>query len=313
MPNESLLKPKRIVVIGAGEVGSTTAYTLLLRNRADEIVLIDVAKDKALGDALDMSHGIPFVGGVKVWAGTYADCATADLIIITAGTAQHPGETRQDLLGRNSSIISQIVKEVTTYNHTGILLMATNPVDVLTYLAWKVSGWDASKVIGSGTLLDSARFRYLIGTKLSVDPRSVHAHIVGEHGDTELPVWSRANITGVPIDISAEERELIFQQTKQAAYQIIEAKGYTSYAIALALDRICTAILSNEHAVLSVSSLLQDYHGISDVYLGVPCVIGRSGIERVIDLGPSNEELQMLQRSAKALRERIDWVMDTIR
>jgi L-lactate dehydrogenase len=313
MPNESLLKPKRIVVIGAGEVGSTTAYTLLLRNRADEIVLIDVAKDKALGDALDMSHGIPFVGGVKVWAGTYADCATADLIIITAGTAQRPGETRQDLLGRNSSIISQIVKEVTTYNHTGILLMATNPVDVLTYLAWKVSGWDASKVIGSGTLLDSARFRYLIGTKLSVDPRSVHAHIVGEHGDTELPVWSRANITGVPIDINAEERELIFQQTKQAAYQIIEAKGYTSYAIALALDRICTAILSNEHAVLSVSSLLQDYHGISDVYLGVPCVIGRSGIERVIDLGPSNEELQMLQQSAKALRERIDWVMDTIR
>ena len=307
-----LSKPKRIAVIGAGEVGSTTAYTLFLRKRAEEIVLIDIAKKKALGDALDMSHGLPFVGGVKVWAGEYSDCADADIIIVTAGAAQRPGETRQDLLGRNASIIQQIVLEIVAHNQRGIILMATNPVDVLSYLAWKTSGWESSRVIGSGTLLDSARFRYLIGNELGVDPRSVHAHIVGEHGDTELPVWSRANITGVPIEFSSEAKQSIYEQTKQAAYQIIEAKGYTSYAIALALDRICAAILSDEHAVLNVSTLLTDYHGISDTYLGVPCVVGRSGVERVIDLGPSESEFALLQASAKALKTRIDWAMNAI-
>ncbi len=312
MSTEFRSKPKRIVVIGAGAVGSTTAYTLFLRKRAEEIVLIDVAKQKALGDALDMSHGLPFVGGIKLWAGEYPDCAEADIIIVTAGAAQRPGETRQDLLEKNSHIIQGIIKEVVAHNQHGIILMATNPVDVLSYLAWKTSGWESHRVIGSGTLLDSARFRYLIGNELGVDPRSVHAHIVGEHGDTELPVWSRANITGVPIELDAQEQASIFEQTKLAAYQIIEAKGYTSYAIALALDRICAAILSDEHTVLNVSALLDDYHGISDTYLGVPCVIGRSGIERIIDLGPSASELELLRASANALKQRIDWAMKAI-
>ncbi|MEI6950402.1 L-lactate dehydrogenase [Paraflavisolibacter sp. H34] len=302
----SSTKKTRIVIIGVGAVGSTTAYTLLLRGRMDELVLIDANKEKAMGDALDMSHGLPFLGKVKVWAGTYEDCREADIIIITAGAAQKQGESRIDLLRRNVGIFESITKEVLAYNNHGILLIASNPVDVMSYFTYRKSGWPAHRVIGSGTLLDSARFRYLIGEKLKVDARSVHAHIVGEHGDSELPLWSLANIAGTRLSLSEAEQEEIFTNTRDAAYQIIDAKGATFYAIALALDRICTAILRNESAVLNVSTLLRNYHGISDVYLGVPCIIDRNGVREVLPLDLTDKENELLHKSAHKLKSVIE-------
>lgn len=299
----STQKKRRIVVIGVGAVGSTTAYTLLLRNRMDELVLIDANKEKAVGDALDMNHGLPFLSRTRVWAGDYSDCADADIIIITAGAAQKTGESRIDLLKRNVSIYESITDEVLKYNKDGILLIASNPVDVMSYFTWKKSGWPVNRVIGSGTLLDSARFRYLIGQKLHIDPRSVHAHIVGEHGDSELPLWSLANIAGTDLTLSDEDKEEVFGNTKNAAYQIIKAKGATYYAIALALDRICTAILDNESAVLNVSTLLTNYHGVSDVYLGVPCIVDESGIRETLPLTINDKEKELLQASASKLKE----------
>jgi L-lactate dehydrogenase len=308
MAMQSTTKNTRIVVIGAGAVGSTTAYTLLLRERMDELVLIDANKGKAIGDALDMNHGLPFVGRARVWAGTYEDCKEADIIIITAGAAQKPGETRTDLLKRNVSIYQSITDEVLKYNTDGILLIASNPVDIMAYFTWKKSGWPINRVIGSGTLLDSARFRYLIGEKLHIDSRSVHAHIIGEHGDSELPLWSLANIAGTEITLNDQDKEEIFSNTKNAAYQIIEAKGATYYAIALALDRICTAILRNEAAVLNVSTLLKDYHGVSDVYLGVPCIVDRTGVRNILPLDISESERELLHKSASKLKDIIESV-----
>jgi len=296
------LKRSRIVVIGVGAVGATTAYTLLLRRRVDELVLIDANKKKAIGDALDMNHGMPFLGNTKVWPGDYEDCAEADIIIITAGAAQKPGETRIDLLKRNVSIFESITDEVLKYNTDGIILIASNPVDVMSYFTWKKSGWPVQRVIGSGTLLDSARFRYLISEKLQIDPRSVHAHIIGEHGDSELPLWSLANIAGTDIILSEEDKQNIFAHTRDAAYEIIEAKGATYYAIALALDRICTAILRNEAAVLNVSTYLEHYHGVSDVFLGVPCIIDRTGVREVLKLNINDEEKKLLYKSADKLK-----------
>lgn len=301
-------KRTRIVIIGVGAVGSTTAYTLLLRERMDELVLIDANKQKATGDALDMNHGLAFLGKAKVWAGDYEDCAGADIIVITAGVAQKPGESRIDLLKRNVAIFETITNEILKYNKEGILLIASNPVDVMSYFTWKKSGWPAARVIGSGTLLDTARFRYLIGDKLTIDPRSVHAHIIGEHGDSELPVWSLANLAGSEIVMSEKDKEEIFLNTRDAAYRIIEAKGATYYAIALALDRICTAILKNEAAVLNVSTLLTDYYGINDVYLGVPCIADRNGVREVLPLNINEEEQELLRRSGNKLKELIKYV-----
>ncbi|MDB5120308.1 MAG: ldh [Sphingobacteriales bacterium] len=299
-------KKTRIVVIGVGAVGSTTAYTLLLRSRMDELVLIDADKGKAIGDALDMNHGLPFLNRTKIWAGNYEDCAEADIIIITAGAAQKPGESRIDLLKRNVVIYQSITDEVLKHNQNGILLIASNPVDVMSYFTWKKSGWPVNRIIGSGTLLDSARFRYLIGEKLEIDPRSVHAHIIGEHGDSEVPVWSLANIAGTDLSLSDEDKTEIFGNTKNAAAQIIEAKGATNYAIALALDRICTAILANEAAVLNVSTLLTNYHGVSDVFLGVPCIVDRTGVRETLSLKITDQEKEQLNASANKLKEIIE-------
>jgi len=296
---------RKVVIIGAGFVGSTTAYTLMLRNRVNELVLIDANHAKAAGDALDMNHGMPYIGGAKLWAGTYEDCAGADIIIITAGAAQRPGETRTDLLKRNAEIFDSIIKQILPYNQDAILLIATNPVDIMAYITQKKSGWPVHRVIGSGTLLDSGRFRYLLGKELKIDPRSVHAHIIGEHGDSELPVWSLANIAGVDIKLDEETKEKIFTQTRDAAYEIIEAKGATYYAIALALDRIVTAILDDEGAVLNVSTLLDNYNGISDVYLGIPCVVDRTGVREALHLTLNAEEQALLEKSANKLKELI--------
>jgi L-lactate dehydrogenase len=278
---------------------------LLLRERADELVLIDANRNKAIGDALDMNHGLPFLGKAKIWAGTYEDCSGADIIIITAGAAQRLGESRIDLLKRNVAIFENITDEILKHNSNGILLIASNPVDIMSYFIWRKSKFPFQRIIGSGTLLDSARFRYLIGDKLNIDSRSIHAHIIGEHGDSELPLWSLANISGADILLKSDERQEIFNNTRDAAYKIIEAKGATYYAIALALDRICTAILRNEAAILNVSTLLTDYHGVSDVYLGVPCIVDNSGVRETLTLQINDEEKQMLHKSANKLKELI--------
>lgn len=300
------LRSSRVVIIGTGAVGATTAYTLLLRERVSELVLIDANKEKALGEALDMNHGMPFTGGVKLWAGDYSDCAEADIIIIAAGASQRPGETRIDLLKRNADIFDTIIKNIVKYNDHGIILVATNPVDILSYVSLKISGFPSNRVIGSGTLLDSARFRYLIGQNKDINPRSIHAHIVGEHGDSELPLWSLANVAGIGLEFTEQDREDIFNRTKNAAYEIINAKGATSYAIALALDRIVVSILQDEGSVLNVSTLLQNYNGVSDVYLGVPSIVDRSGVRQVLDLQLSDIELQQFQHSANKLKSEIE-------
>ncbi|WP_422656745.1 L-lactate dehydrogenase [Paenibacillus sp. EC2-1] len=303
--SSATFKPSRIVIVGTGAVGTTTAYTLLLRKRVSEIVLIDVNHDKAVGEALDMNHGLPFIGGVKVWAGDYSDCTGADIIIVTAGASQKPGETRIDLLKKNAAIFNDIVQNITKYNKEGILLIATNPVDILAYITQKVSGFPVNRVIGSGTLLDSARFRYLIGKNKNIDPRSIHANVIGEHGDSEVPVWSLAHVAGVDLEMSEEDKKEISSNTINAAYEIINAKGATFYAIALALDRIVTAIMQNEGAVLTVSTLLQDYCGVSDVYLGVPCVVDRTGVRQVLDIELTQTETQMFQESAEKMKVEI--------
>lgn len=299
------LRSSRVVIIGTGAVGATTAYTLLLRERISELVLIDANKEKALGEALDMNHGLPFTGGVKLWAGDYSDCADADVIVIAAGASQRPGETRIDLLKRNAGIFDSIIQNIVKYNDHGIILVATNPVDILSYVTLKKSGFPSNRVIGSGTLLDSARFRYLIGQNKQINPRSIHAHIIGEHGDSELPLWSLANVAGIGLEFSAEDREEIFNSTKNAAYEIINAKGATSYAIALALDRIIVSILQNEASVLNVSTLLTDYNGVSGVYLGVPSIVDRTGVREILDLKLNDEELAQFHASANKLKSEI--------
>lgn len=304
--------PSRVAIVGVGNVGATCAYALLLSGLAAEIVLIDANHAKAEGEAMDLNHAVPFAHPTRIWAGTYADCAGAAVTVIAAGVGQRPGETRLDLLRRNAAVFRDIVPQVALHNPNGIFLIATNPVDVLTYATWKLSGVASRRVIGSGTILDTARFRYALGQHFGVDARSVHAYIIGEHGDTEVPVWSLANIAGVrlrdfsaahgmPYDEAAMEK--LFQQTRDAAYHIIERKGATYYAVAAGLIRIVEAILRNQNTVLSVSSPVSDYYGINDVCLSLPTVVNRGGIERVLRLELNAEEQQGLRRSAAVLKD----------
>ncbi len=309
--------PTRVAVVGTGAVGSTFAFGLLLSGLAAEILLVDANQRKAEGEAMDLMHAVPFAPTARVWAGPIEDCRGAAVTVIAAGAAQKPGETRIDLVTKNAAIFRELVPKIATANPDGIILVATNPVDVLTYLTYTISGLPAHRVIGSGTILDTARFRMLLADHYGVDPRSVHAHIAGEHGDSEVPVWSSANIAGMPLrdfgvstgighDPAALEE--IYTDTRDAAYQIIERKGATYYAVAAGLVRIVEAILRDQHTVLSVSSLISDYYGIDNVYLSLPTVIGRRGVERIVPLGLSAEEASGLRRSAGLLRETIELV-----
>jgi len=306
--------PTRVAVVGSGAVGSTFAFSLLLSGLAAEIVLVDANARKAEGEAMDLMHTVPFARTTRIWAGTIADCAGAAITVISAGAGQKPGESRLDLVRKNAAIFREIVPAVAEANPDGIILVATNPVDVLAYLTYRISGLPAARVIGSGTILDTARFRALLAEHYGVDPRSVHAYIAGEHGDTEVPVWSSANIAGMPLADFATangvghdqaQLEAIFEATRDAAYQIIERKGSTYYAVAAGLMRIVEAILRDQSTVLSVSSLICDYYGIDDVYLSVPTVLGRGGIERTLRLALSAEEASGLRRSAELLRSTI--------
>jgi L-lactate dehydrogenase len=304
----------KIVLVGCGAVGSTFAYTVLLKALANELVVIDANRDKAEGDVLDLNHGLQLGKPMKITAGDYQDCAGADIIVITAGAAQRPGETRTDLMNRNVAIFDSIIKQILAVNKDAILLIATNPVDILTQVALKLSGFPKERVIGSGTLLDNSRFRYLVAERLRVDPRNVHGFIIGEHGDSEVPVWSSLDVAGVKLDdssdprwsLSYDEREQIYQDTKGAAYEIIRKKGATYYAIALALARICEAILKDQRSVLPVSSYLEGYHSVTGVCLGVPTIVSRRGVEEVMRMRLNHEEERLFQQSAAKLREFLD-------
>lgn len=304
----------KISIIGTGFVGSTTAYTLMLNGLFSELVLIDVNVTKAKGEAMDLNHGLPFAKPTRIYQGTYEDSRDSDLVIITAGANQKPGETRIDLVHKNTDIFRDIISQVVKYNSPDntLLLVVTNPVDILTYVTWKLSGFPINRVLGSGTVLDTARFKYLIGEHVGVDARNVHGYILGEHGDTELPAWSLTTIAGMPMDVfcatckgcnGRTNRDQIFDEVRNAAYQIIEAKGATYYAVALAVERIVEAIMRDEHSILTVSSILQGQYGISDVALSVPTIVDRNGINNVLEVPLTDEELKLLRKSADSLKE----------
>jgi len=305
-------KVNRVALVGTGAVGCSYAYSMINQGVAEELVLIDVNEARAEGEAMDLNHGMPFAPSpIKVWNGSYQDCSTADLVVITAGLPQKPGETRLQLVEKNTKIFKQIVKSIMDSGFNGIFLVATNPVDILTYVTWKESGLPKERVIGSGTVLDSARLRFALGQYFNLDTRNVHAYIMGEHGDTELPVWSHASI-GVEMlddvlakkdDMKQECLEEIFVNVRDAAYQIIERKGATYYGIGMSLVRITKAILNNENCVLTVSCYLDGEYGQNDVFIGVPAVINREGIREVIEVELNEKEKEQFSHSVSVLKE----------
>jgi L-lactate dehydrogenase len=309
--NEQQSRSTRVAIVGMGNVGATFAYALLLSGQAAEIVLIDQNRAKAEGEAMDLNHAVPFAHPTRIWAGDYADCADATVTVIAAGAGQKPGETRLDLVKKNATIFRQIIPEIAGHNPSGILLIATNPVDVLTRAALHLSRFPPQRVIGSGTILDTSRFRYLLSQHFGVDPRSVHAFIIGEHGDSEVAVWSLANIAGMRlrqfcaaqgIDYDDAAMDEIFRQTRDAAYEIIERKGATYYAVAAGMMRLLEAILRDQNTVLSVSTSIDGYCGITDVCLSLPAVVNRSGVERILHLELSDTEIGQLRHSADLLK-----------
>jgi len=301
----------KVAIIGVGDVGATLAYTLQLSGLATEIVLIDVDKERTSGHALDMNHGLFFTPPVKIYAGDYSDCQGAKIIVIAAGSRQKPGETRLELVQRNAGICNSIINQVAPYIKKAILLVTTNPVDVMTYVVLKSSGLKSGQVLGSGTVLDSARFRYSLSQRCGVDARNVHAYAIGEHGDSEVLLWSLVNISGIPLEsfckgcrhkCTLETHSQIEEAVKKSAYHIIEAKGFTNYGVSLAISRILRALLRDEHSVLTVSTLLNGEYGFQDLCLSVPCMISTNGIERVIEASLFAGESAALQKSTDVLR-----------
>lgn len=301
----------KVVLIGAGDVGVAYAYALVNQGTVDHLALIDIDEKKLEGNVMDLNHGAVWAAShTRVTKGTYEDCRDAALVVLCAGAAQKPGETRLQLVDKNVKITTGIVKDVIDHGFDGIFLVASNPVDILTYTTWKVSGLDWHRVLGSGTVLDTARFRYMLGDLYETAPSSIHAYIIGEHGDTELPVLSSATIAGVSMrrmlqkDPELEGRlEKIFEDTRDAAYHIIDAKGSTSYGIGMGLARITRAIIQNQDVALPISALLHGEYGQEDIYIGTPAIINRSGIRRVVELEISEHELERFTHSANTLRE----------
>lgn len=304
---------RRVALIGTGLVGMSYAYALLNQNACDELVLVDIDRKRAEGEAMDLNHGLAFSGShMKIRAGDYADCADADIVVICAGVAQKPGESRLDLLQRNTEVFRSIIGPVMASGFKGLFLVATNPVDIMARITQQMSGLDPRRVIGSGTALDTARLRYLLGDYFSVDPRNVHAYVIGEHGDSEFVPWSQAMVaTKSVLDICAEsggkyctaEMETISGEVRDAAQKIIEAKRSTYYGIGMALVRITRAIFGNESSVLTVSTLLCGEYGQQDVYAGVPCIVGRDGVRDVIHLKLTAEEQRKFDASCRVLKD----------
>jgi len=306
------LKPK-IAIVGAGNVGSTFAFSLMISGLAREIVLIDKNESLAIGECMDLNHGLSFAHPTKIYAAGFEGCADADIVVITAGANQKPNETRTDLVNKNVAIFKDIVPAVAKYAKDSILLVVTNPVDILTYVTLKLSGFPSNRVIGSGTVLDTARLKYMISNYSKVDPNNIHAYIIGEHGDTELPVWSNATIGGMDIETycseyakqgnAKQELKEIFLKVKNSAYEIIKLKGATNYSIALSLVKITRAILRDENSILPVSTLVNDYYGVSDVCISIPSIVNINGIEQYVKIDLSDEERELFKHSANTLKD----------
>jgi L-lactate dehydrogenase len=312
---------RKVVIVGAGAVGATFAYALALEGAADEIALTDVNREQAEGQVLDLAHGMPFMPPVDFRVGEPSDYANAQVIVITAGAKQRPGESRLDLLKRNASIIKQITADIADRDSSAVLVLVSNPVDLLTQVALEESGWPRPRILGSGTVLDSARFRYLLSQHCKVDIRNVHAYILGEHGDSEVTAWSMTHIAGMPMDRYCaicgkcndwkKERASIAEQVRTSAYHIINYKGATYYAVGLALVRIIGAILRNERSVLTVSTFLEGEYGLRDVCLSVPCIVSQKGAEQIVESELPLEEADLLKRSAQVLRDRYELLRDS--
>jgi len=307
-----MVNVRKCAMIGCGFVGASAAFSLVESGLFSELVLIDANHDKAEGEAMDLNHGMPFVRPMDIYAGGYDDLSDCGLIIITAGANQKPNETRMDLVNKNVGIFKSIIPEIKKRQCEGILLIVSNPVDILTYVALKLSGLPASRVIGSGTVLDTARLKFLLGQHLDVDSRSVHAFIIGEHGDSELAVWSSANVSGIELDHFCElcghfnhmeSMRRLYEGVRDSAYEIIRKKGATYYGIAMAVRRIAECIVRNEHSILPVSSLIEGHYGLSGVCMGVPTIVGSAGVEKVLDIPLSEEEQKQLLDSADALKK----------
>ena len=304
---------RKVVIVGAGDVGASFAYALAPSGLADSIALVDLITDLAKGQAMDLAHGLPYLPPVDIHAGAAEDYADAAVIVITAGAKQRPGESRLDLLGRNAAIVSGIMDEIVARGSRAIVVVVSNPVDILTHVALRRSGLPPQRVFGSGTVLDSARFRYLLSRHCRIDVRNVHAYILGEHGDSEVAAWSMTHVAGMPIadycavcgrcDGWRQAREEIVRQVRESAYHIIGYKGSTCYGIGLALVRIVGAVLRNERSVLSVSSLMDGAFGLRDVCLSVPCIVGAQGIEQIVAGRLTDEEMAALHQSADVLRQ----------
>lgn len=302
----------KAAVIGSGLVGSSTAYTLMVKGMFAEIVIIDINREKAEGDALDIAHGVSFCKPVNVRAGDWSDCRDADIVIITAGAAQEKGERRLDLLKRNTVIVKSVIDNIMKYVPDDVfLLIVTNPVDILTYSAYKYSGLKKSRVLGSGTVLDTARLKYMISKRCGVDARNCHTYIIGEHGDSEVAAWSVTNIGGMSMGdfcrfsgkCSLGDLDTMYNEVKNSAYEIIRKKGSTYYAIAAAVTRICECIAGDENSILTVSSIFDGQYGISDIALSVPTKVGGAGIENILEVPFSDDEIAGLLNSAKTLQK----------
>ena len=309
---------RKAAIIGCGFVGSSSAFALMQSGLFSEIVLIDSDMERAEGEALDISHGMPLAKPVRIYAGNYDDASDAAIIIVTAGANQKPGETRLDLVKKNVAIFRSVIPEIPQRNYQGIILVVANPVDILTYAAVKFSGLSPKRVIGSGTVLDTARLKYLLSEHLNVDSRSIHAYIIGEHGDSEFAAWSSANVSGVPLfdfckmrghtHYEEASRE-IEEKVRNSAYEIIKRKHATYYGIAMSVKRICEAIIRDEKSVLPVSSLIDDVYSIRDVALSMPAIVGKDGVEDIMPIRLSYDEQKKLQNSAEVLREVISEVL----
>ena len=308
------VNPRKAAVIGCGFVGASIAFRFLQQGLFSHLVLLDANQAKAEGEAMDLSDGLPYGAAMEITAGTYDDITDCSLVVITAGANQKPGETRLDLIGKNIAIMESIIREITARDFGGILLIVSNPVDVLTYAAWKMSGYPRERVIGSGTVLDTGRLKQLVGEHIGVDSRNVHAFIIGEHGDSELAVWSEANVSGLDLEdfcrvrgqtLGAENRERLYREVRDSAYRIIERKGATYYGIAMAVGRIAEAIVKDERAVLPVSAVLDGQYGMNGLALSLPSVVGRKGLQEILEMPLSEEEREALTASAEQMREAI--------
>lgn len=307
---DTLKDHQKVILIGDGAVGSSYAFALVTQNIAQEVGIIDINTKKTEGDALDLTDALAWTSPKRIYSANYDDCHDADLVVITAGAPQKPGETRLDLVHKNLKINREVVTSVVASGFNGIFLVAANPVDILTYSTWKFSGFPKERVLGSGTSLDSARFRQKIAEMVGVDARNVHAYILGEHGDSEFPVWSHANVGGLQIyewvksnpDVDEEAMVNLFFSVRDAAYTIIDKKGATFYGIAVALARITRAILNDENAIFPVSAYLDDQYGQSDIYIGAPAVVNAKGVKTVIEIPLSDSEQDRMNASAKELK-----------